>query len=155
MSFVFSLPEALHTAATDLASLDSTLAAANAAAAAQTTGLLAAAEDEISAAIAALFSGHGRAYQALSAQAATFHDQFVQALAASAGAYAGAEAANASPLQQLLNTINAPVQALTGRPLIGNGANGTPGTGQNGAPGGWLLGDGGAGGSGGPGQNGG
>ncbi|WP_412768515.1 PGRS repeat-containing protein, partial [Mycobacterium canetti] len=73
------------------------------------------------------------------------------ALAAGAGAYAGAEAAQ----QTLLNAVNGPVQALTGRPLIGNGANGAPGTGTNGAPGGWLLGDGGAGGSGAPGQNGG
>ncbi|REW76106.1 PE family protein, partial [Mycobacterium tuberculosis] len=30
--------------------------------------------------------------------------------------------------QQILNAINEPTQALTGRPLIGNGANGTPGT---------------------------
>ncbi|AMC59386.1 PE-PGRS family protein Wag22 [Mycobacterium tuberculosis variant microti] len=29
----------------------------------------------------------------------------------------------------LLNSINAPVLAATGRPLIGNGANGAPGTG--------------------------
>ncbi|WP_436405570.1 alkaline phosphatase family protein [Mycobacterium gordonae] len=38
--------------------------------------------------------------------------------------------------------------ALTGRPLIGNGTPGGAGTGAAGAPGGWLLGDGGAGGSG-------
>jgi hypothetical protein len=57
--------------------------------------------------------------------------------------------------QDLLNLINAPFLARTGRPLIANGANGAPGTGQPGAPGGWLLGDGGAGGSGAPGQNGG
>ncbi|WP_369807260.1 PGRS repeat-containing protein, partial [Mycobacterium sp. 852002-51057_SCH5723018] len=51
--------------------------------------------------------------------------------------------------------INWPSVALTGRPLIGNGANAAPGTGQNGAAGGWLLGNGGAGGSGAAGQNGG
>ena len=45
--------------------------------------------------------------------------------------------------------IASPVKDLTGRPLVGNGANGTPGTGQAGAPGGWLYGNGGAGGSGG------
>ncbi|WP_236730248.1 hypothetical protein, partial [Mycobacterium tuberculosis] len=35
--------------------------------------------------------------------------------------------------------VNAPIQAVTGRPLIGNGANGAPGTGADGAPGraGW------------------
>ncbi len=32
----------------------------------------------------------------------------------------------------MLNSINAPVLAATGRPLIGNGANGAPGTGANG-----------------------
>src|SRR5258708_6391217 len=143
MSFVIAVPDLLGTATTDLANIGSTLGQANGAAAAQTTGVLAAAPDEVSAAIAALFSTHGQSYQALSTQAATFHQQFVQALSAGAGAYAGAEAANASPIAQLLLAINAPVQALTGRPLVGNGANGTPGTGANGAPGGWLLGNGG------------
>ncbi|MCV6968042.1 PE family protein, partial [Mycobacterium bohemicum] len=42
-----------------------------------------------------------------------------------------------------LNMINAPSLALTGRPLIGNGAPGAAGSGASGAPGGWLLGDGG------------
>ena len=129
-----------------------------------TTGVLAAAGDEVSSAIAAAFSAYGQGFQALGAQAAAFHDQFVQALTAGAGSYVSAEAANAAaftanPLQtlqqDLLSLINAPSLALTGRPLIGNGANGAPGTGQNGAPGGWLIGDGGAGGSGAGGQNGG
>jgi hypothetical protein len=52
-----------------------------------------------------------------------------------------------------LNLINGPIQLLTGRPLIGNGADGVPGTGQNG--GGWLYRSGGNGGSAGPGQGGG
>src|ERR1700758_4345579 len=157
MSSLIAVPELITTAATDLSNIGSTLSAANAAAAAQTTGVLAAAEDEVSAAIAAVFSAHGQAFQALSAQAAAFHDQFVQALTAGAGSYASAEAANvaaftANPAQtigqDLTNAINAPFLALTARPLIGNGANGAPGTGQNGAPGGWLFGNGWAGGSG-------
>jgi len=114
--------------------------------------------------VASLFSEHAQAFQALSAQAATFHAPFVQTVNAAGGAYTGTEAANASPLQSVqqdvLGPINAPFLALTGRPLIGNGANGAPGTGANGAPGGWLIGNGGAGGSGaistsGAGQNGG
>ena len=57
----------------------------------------------MSAAIASLFSRHGNAFQALSAQATAFHHQFVQALKAGAGAYASTEAANASSmLQQVL-----------------------------------------------------
>ena len=148
MSFVIAAPEMMTAAATDLVSIGSTVSAANAAAAATTTEVLAAGADEVSAAIAALFGAQGQAYQALGAQAAAFHDEFVQALTAGVGSYAAAEVANASPLQTLLDLLNAPTEALFGRPLIGNGANGAPGTGQNGAPGGFLVGNGGNGGSG-------
>jgi PE family len=86
----------------------------------------------------ALFGSHAKSFQALSAEAAVFHQQFVQALGAGAGAYAGTEAANASPLQtalqQLRGVTNAPTEALMQRPLFGNGTNGAPGTGQNGGP---------------------
>uniref|UniRef100_UPI0003680D8B PE family protein n=1 Tax=Mycobacterium tuberculosis TaxID=1773 RepID=UPI0003680D8B len=71
--------------------------------------------------IGSLFSGHAQAYQTLGTQAAAFHERFIQALSTAAGAYGSAEAANASPLQQALNVINAPTQTLLGRPLIGNG----------------------------------
>ncbi len=148
MLFVIAAPEALVSAAGDLATIGSTVGAANAAAAANTTQLLAAGADEVSAAIAALFGAHGQAYQALSGQAATFHEQFVQALTAGGTSYAAADYAAATPLQPLLDAINAPFVAATGRPLIGNGANGAPGTGANGGAGGWLIGNGGAGGSG-------
>ena len=142
MSFVIVGPEVLAAAASDLTSLGFTISAANAAAAAPTTGLMAAGAYEVSAAVAALFGAHGQAHQALSAQAAAFHQEFVRALSAGAGSYAGAEAAAASPLQSLLDPINAQVQAATGRPLMGNSTNGTPGTGQDGTPGGWLIGNG-------------
>src|SRR6516225_8662301 len=121
MSFVIAAPEFVTAAASDLASLGSTISSANAAAATSTTGVLAAAEDEVSAAIAALFSAHGQGFQALSVRAAAFHDQFVQALTAGAGSYASAEAANVAAItanpaqtiaQDLLNLINAPVLAL-------------------------------------------
>src|SRR5271157_1429297 len=160
MSFVIAAPEMMTAAATDLANIGSTINTANGAAAAPTTGVLVAAEDEVSAAVAAVFSAHGEGFQALGAQAAAFHEQFVQALTAGAGSYVSAEAANvaaftANPAQtvqqDLTNLINAPSLALTGRPLIGNGANAAPGTGANGGAGGWLLGNGGAGGSGAPG----
>jgi hypothetical protein len=117
MSLLMAVPEGLGTAATDLAGLGSTISSANAAAAARTTGVLAAAEDEVSAAIAAVFSAHGQGFQALGAQAAAFHDQFVQALTAGARSYVSAEAANvaafmANPAQtieqNLLNVMNAP-----------------------------------------------
>uniref|UniRef100_UPI000AD4E6A3 PE family protein n=2 Tax=Mycobacterium tuberculosis TaxID=1773 RepID=UPI000AD4E6A3 len=131
MSYVSVLPATLATAATEVARIGSALSLASAVAAAQTSAVQAAAADEVSAAIAALFSAHGRDFQALSARAAAFHHEFVQALAAGAGSYAVAEAANASPLQTLeqglLGAINAPAAALSGRPFIGNGTNGAPG----------------------------
>ncbi len=129
MSLVITAPDVMAAAATDLANIGSTIRAADAAAASPTTGILAAAEDEVSAVIAPLFSSHGEAFQALSAQAALFHEQFVQTLLHSASAFAGAEAANGSSLQNLkqdlLGLINAPSYALTGRPLIAPGAPGT------------------------------
>src|ERR1700741_2392476 len=114
MSFVIAAPEFLASAATDLANIGSTLGAANAAAATQTTGVPAAAEDEVSAAIAALFSAHGQGFQALSAQAAAFHAQFVQALSGAEGAYTAAEAANASPLQALAQPLQTVWQDVRG-----------------------------------------
>ena len=67
MSFVIAAPELVTAAATDLSNIGSTLSVANAAAVPPTTGVLAAAEDEVSAAIASLFSGHAQAYQVLGA----------------------------------------------------------------------------------------
>ncbi|MEK1139745.1 PE family protein, partial [Mycobacterium ulcerans] len=153
MSYVVASPEYVAAAASDLAGIGSALSTANAAAAAPTIEVLAAGADEVSAAIAAFFGAHAQAYQALSEQASAFHLQFVQAMTAGAGAYAGAEAVNASPLQAALDVLNAPAQALFGRPLIGDGAGGAPG--QSGGDGGLLYGNGGNGGNGGVGQAGG
>ena len=125
MSFVNVAPEIVASAAGDLEGIASSITAANAAAAAQTTGVAAAAADEVSLAIAALFGTHAQTYQALSAQASAFHHQFVQTLNAGVGAYASAEAVNVE--QTLLNAVNAPTQALLGRPLIGNSGNGAAG----------------------------
>ncbi|EHB57981.1 PE-PGRS family protein [Mycolicibacterium rhodesiae JS60] len=62
-----------------------------------------------------------------------------------------AEARIQAALQQLSGgDVNSVVQTLTGRPLVGNGADGTTnaqGVGTAGAPGGWLYGDGGDGGN--------
>ncbi len=146
MAYLTVFPDMLAGAAGDLVGIGSQLAAANTAAIGPTTTVLAAGADEVSAAIAAVFSGHGQAYQVLSAQVAAFHQRFVEALNAGAQSYVGAEAANATPLQTLeqdaLGIINAPTQALVGRPLIGNGANGTAAN-PNGGDGGLLYGNGG------------
>ena len=98
MSYVVAIPDTLAAAAADVAGIGSSISAAHSAAAAPTTAVLAAASDEVSAAIASVFSGYGKEFQALSAQAAGFHAQFVQALNGAGGAYAAAEATNASPI---------------------------------------------------------
>ena len=159
MSFLVATPEVLTSAAAGLESLGATLNAAHAAAAAPTTGILAAGADEVSGAVSSLFVEYGQVYQALSTQAASFHQQFVQLLNGGAVHYALTEAANTNPLQiieqDLLGAINTPSQLLTGRPLIGNGANGAPNTGANGVNAGWLFGNGGNGASAAAGDNGG
>ncbi|WP_415823742.1 PE family protein, partial [Mycobacterium basiliense] len=146
-SYVIAVPEALAAAATDFSGIGEAVRRASAAAAGSTTNLLAAGADEVSAAIAGLFGSHAQEYQALSAQVTVFHDRFVQTIAAGSGAYAAAEAANASLLQTIeadvLAMINAPTKALFGRALIGDGANGAAGSGQAGGAGGLLWGNGG------------
>jgi hypothetical protein len=148
VSLLVVAPELLASAASDLENIGSAVNAAHAAAAVSTTGLAAAGADEISAAVAALFAGYGHEFQALSAQASGFHQQFVQALTSGAGSYLAAEAANASPLQavqqDLLGVVNAPTEALLGRALIGNGTGGTAAS-PNGGAGGLLYGNGGTG----------
>ena len=55
-----------------------------------------AAADEVSALTAAQFAAHAQLYQAVAAQAAAIHEQFVNTLGTSAGSYAATEAANAA-----------------------------------------------------------
>src|SRR5450631_3470568 len=113
MSFVIAQPDLVATAATNLANIGSAITEANAAAAGQTTAVLAAGADEVSAAVAALFGAHAQSYQALSAEAVAFHQQFVQLMNSGASAYASTEAANAAATanpwqvlqQNLLNAI--------------------------------------------------
>lgn len=80
MSLLITSPATVAAAATHLAGIGSALSTANAAAAAPTTALSVAGADEVSVLIAALFEAYAQEYQALSAQALAFHDQFVQAL---------------------------------------------------------------------------
>ncbi len=65
MSSVIAAPELITNAATDLANIGSTISEANAAAATQTTGVLAAAEDEVSAAIAGCFPATASGFRRL------------------------------------------------------------------------------------------
>ncbi|WP_082978475.1 PecA family PE domain-processing aspartic protease [Mycobacterium sp. 1081908.1] len=154
MSFVFAVPAVMSDAATSLESLGSTINAAHAAAAMPTTGIAAAAGDEVSATIAAFFAQHGAAYQALSGQAAAFHTQLLQTLNAGTQAYLDVEAHSLAQLQAfqegVLAVINTPTDMALGRPLIGDGAEGTTnaeGVGTAGGAGGILWGEGGHGGA--------
>lgn len=155
MSFLIVAPEAVTQAGTDVAGIELWLNKANRAAAGSTTEVMAAADDEVSVAIASLFSNHARDYQSLSAQAATFGDQLARALNATGGRFAAAEALAASDIslqsidQEALALINLPTNYLLGRPLIGDGTNGTTnaqGIGTPGGGGGILIGNGGNGG---------
>jgi hypothetical protein len=99
MSAVVAAPELMAQAATDLATIDATLAAAHLTAAVPTQAVLPAAADEVSAGIAQLFSNYGQQYQGSADQAAAYHRRFVQELTSAAGDYAGAEATNVALLQ--------------------------------------------------------
>jgi hypothetical protein len=96
MSYVTTQPQMLSAAAGNLHGIGSSVSAATAAAAGPTTGVVPAAADEVSALTAAQFGAHAQTYQAISAQAAAIHDQFVATLETSAGSYLATEAANAA-----------------------------------------------------------
>lgn len=100
LSYVFAQPSVLAAAATDLAGIGSAINQATAAVAAPTTGLAAAAADEVSTALATLFGAYGQQFQAISAQVAAFHNEFTQRLAAATNAFVNAEATNTSALVQ-------------------------------------------------------
>lgn len=101
-------PQIITTVAADIDSIGSTIRAASAAAAAPTSGLLAAAADEVSAAIANLFGAHGQQFQAVVGQVESYASQFQQTLAAAANAYVQTENAAAAALAGALGVAAAP-----------------------------------------------
>jgi hypothetical protein len=125
MSYITAVPEMLASTAADVERIGSAISAARANAAAPTTGLLAAADDEVSAAIANLFGRYGQEYQAVIAQAAAFHSQFTQALGTASSTYAQAETANAALVSGVSNALHAPIQALMGQAPTGSGGSGS------------------------------
>lgn len=102
MSYLVAEPQIMAAVAADVAAIGSGIRAANAAAAGSTSGLLAAAGDDVSAAIANLFGAYGQQYQAVGTQLSAFHNDFHQALTAAATAYTQAEAASVATLQRML-----------------------------------------------------
>jgi PE family len=117
MSFLGVTPDVLTAASGNLENIGTSLRAAHAAAAAQTTAIVAPAADEVSEAITSLFGTAAQEYQALGAQAATFHESFVKTLGAAAGQYVTAEAANVqqtvAAVVPTTETINTPFGAIS------------------------------------------
>lgn len=99
MSAVVAVPDLLAQAATQVATIGHALGAANETTAASTQAVVPAAADEVSAAVAQVFSHFGQDYQAAAGQAAAYSQQFIAHLSTAAKSYATAEAANASLLQ--------------------------------------------------------
>jgi hypothetical protein len=118
MSLLTVVPDLLTAASGNLQNIGSGLRTANAAAAAQTTAIAAPAVDEVSQAITAVLGSHAQQFQNLSAQAAAFHDDFVNLLNGGAGQYLSSEVANAQ--QGLANAVNAPASALRADATIDN-----------------------------------
>lgn len=109
MSLVLVATDMLAAAAADVARIGAAVSAGNIAAAAPTTGLSAAAADEVSAAIATLFGAHAQDYQVAAAQAATYHEQFARALNAAASSYVGTEATAVASMHGALGVVNSSV----------------------------------------------
>lgn len=87
-------PELIGQAARDLTGIGSSLDDVMAAKAGHLTAVVPAASDEVSTAIAALFGKSGQEFQALNAQAAEFHNKFVNLMNSGLTAYSHTEDAN-------------------------------------------------------------
>lgn len=108
MTSVLVEPGIVTAAVADLESIGTAVTVASAAAAAPTSGLLAAAADEVSVAFASLFGAYGEEFQAVVGQVEAFQTQFQQTLAAAANAYVQTELAAVTALQAALGPVAAP-----------------------------------------------
>ncbi len=104
MSLLSIAPDLVSAASGNLENLGAALRSATTAAAVQTTAIAAPAADEVSAAVTALFGMRGQEFQALSAKAAAFHDEFVNLLNGGAAQYLSTEVANAR--QTVMNALS-------------------------------------------------
>jgi hypothetical protein len=117
MSFVITEPELVQGAAQNLAGIRSSLAEATSTATGPTTGIAAAAQDEISVAVSSLFGDFGQQFHALNAQAQAFHAEFENLLSSGASAYVSAETNGAASL--LSGHIQTGAQAAAQSGLLG------------------------------------
>jgi PE-PPE domain/PE family len=93
VSYVISEPQLMASVAAGINGIGANLSAANAAAAGPTSGLAAAAADEVSEALANAFGAYGTEYQSLVGALERWHGQFAQTLTGAATAYAQTESA--------------------------------------------------------------
>lgn len=122
--YLLAAPESVATAVTDIGAIGTAVETARAAATARTSGLMAAAADEVSASVAGLFNAYGEECQLVLSQATAFQHEFAQALANAATGYARAEARNAallsgaaqSPPALLADPITALIMSGTSNP---------------------------------------
>ncbi|WP_205873906.1 outer membrane porin GjpA [Mycobacterium camsae] len=112
MSSVIATPELVRGAAEKLTAIRSSLDGVAATVSGPTVGIVAAAQDEVSTALASMFGGFGREFQAVNAHTEAFHARFVQLLNASAAGYANAEIASARTLLAGGLGLDAPGRAL-------------------------------------------
>lgn len=116
MTDLITDPAAIGTAADELQGIGAALEATNTAAAAATTGVLPPATDSVSVRTAAFLDAQAAQYQALSAQAELFHNQFVQTLITAQNAYAETEVSNAAALNSPSSNQIALIMGGTGNP---------------------------------------
>lgn len=102
MTSLLAQPEIITSVVADISGIGSTVSAAGAAAAVPTSGLLAAAADEVSEAIANFFGSYGQEFQTAIGQVEAYHAQFQRSLAAAANAYVYTETGAAAALLGVL-----------------------------------------------------
>ncbi len=119
MTYVSAESQIIATAAADLEGIGSAINAAGAAAASPTSKVLAAAADEVSAAVARLFGAYGAQGQTVVSQLAALHDEFNRLLAAAGFAYTGTEVANTATIAAtpLTGTTVSLVMGGSGNPV--------------------------------------
>jgi len=137
MSFMFVTPDGVQDAAQALSRIHSSLSEASAAVAAPTTGIVAAGQDEVSIAIASLSAASATSSKVSAPRRRRFTR--IHQLDGSRGEClsrhrGGQRLTSADARAERAGVINAPTEALLGRPLIGSGSSGAAGTGQAVAP---------------------
>lgn len=108
MSYVFAAPGAITAAAQNLASIDSALGSATAAAAIPTIEVVPAGADEISIVLSEVFGAYGQDFSHIAARLRAYHQEFVELVNNGVTAYLDAEAGAST----LLSSAPAPIQSL-------------------------------------------